>query len=54
MQTIKNIFGFTLAMALVTWPMITDIALGTHFSVGYAIFLLVMGYVIKFTYNKRC
>ena len=54
MQTIKNTIGFTLAMALVTWPMITDMLFGTHFSVGYAIFLLVMGYVIKFTYNKRC
>ena len=54
MKAIKNTVGFTLAIALVSWPMITDIALGTHFSVGYAIFLMVMGYVIKFTYNKRC
>ena len=54
MQTIKNIVGLTLAIALVTWPIVTDMLFGTHFTVGYAIFLLVMGYVKKFTYNKRC
>ena len=47
MQAIKNAFGFTLAMALVTWPMITDILFGTHLTVGYAIILLTVGYLKK-------
>ena len=54
MQAIKNTIGFTLAIALVSWPMIVDMLFETHLSVGYAIFLLVMGYVKEFTYNKRC
>ena len=47
MQTIKNIVGFTLAMALVTWPMITDMLFGTHLTVGYVIILLTVGYLKK-------
>ena len=49
MQTIKNTVGFTLAMALVTWPMITDMLFGTHLTVGYVIILLTVGYL-----KKRC
>ena len=47
MQTIKNTIGFTIAMALVTWPMITDMLFGTHLTVGYAIILLTVGYLKK-------
>ena len=47
MQTIKNIVGFTLATALVTWPMITDMLFGTHLTVGYVIILLTIGYLKK-------
>ena len=49
MQSIKNIVGFTLAMALVTWPMITDMLFGTRLTVGYVIILLTVGYL-----KKRC
>ena len=49
MQSIKNFVGFTLAMALVTWPMITDMLFGTHLTVGYVIILLTVGYL-----KKRC
>lgn len=49
MQTIKNTVGFTLAMALVAWPMITDMLFGTHLTVGYVIILLTIGYL-----KKRC
>ena len=47
MQAIKNTVGFTLAMALVTWPMIVDMLFGTHLTVGYAIILLTAGYLKK-------
>ena len=49
MQTIKNIVGFTLAIVLVSWPMITDMLFGTHLTVGYVIILLTVGYL-----KKRC
>lgn len=49
MQEIKNIASFTLAMALVTWPMVTDMLFGTHLTVGYVIILLTIGYL-----KKRC
>ena len=47
MQIIKNTVGFTLAMALVTWPMITDMLFGTRLTVGYVIILLTVGYLKK-------
>ena len=47
MQTIKNTVGFTLAIALVTWPMIVDMLFGTHITVGYVIILLTIGYLKK-------